>query len=86
MKIVLRSLYLALLLGFLTAHSVQAAYVDPSTGGMLFQLLVIFFGLFSALILFFSARIKQVIFRARRFVRDLRSDDKADSKTKEANV
>lgn len=46
------------------------AYVDPNTGGMLFQVLVVVFTFFSAFVLFFSRYIRQAVGRARRLVRD----------------
>jgi hypothetical protein len=44
-------------------------YIDPSSGGMLFQILAVAFGLISGLILFFSSRIKMGIARLMRKVR-----------------
>lgn len=41
-------------------------YIDPNAGGMLFQVLAIFFGLFSGLILFFSGRIRLILGKLRR--------------------
>jgi hypothetical protein len=46
-------------------------YIDPNTGGMLFQLLAVLFAVFSAFILFFSRQIRIWIARASRFVRGL---------------
>lgn len=45
-------------------------YIDPNTGGMLFQVLAVLFGLFSGFILFFSGRIKMAFARLKRFFRD----------------
>jgi hypothetical protein len=33
-------------------------YIDPNTGGMLFQVLAVLFGLFSAFVLIFSSKIR----------------------------
>jgi hypothetical protein len=41
-------------------------YIDPNTGGMLFQILAVMFGTFSAIILFFSGRIRMFFARLRR--------------------
>jgi hypothetical protein len=41
-------------------------YIDPNTGGMLFQILAVLFGTISGGILFFSGRIRQIIARYRR--------------------
>jgi hypothetical protein len=57
---------------FSLAHSslalIPTAYIDPGTGGMLFQLLAVLFAVFSGLILFFSRQIKTVFARFKRFL------------------
>jgi len=45
-------------------------YVDPNSGGMLFQVLVIMFGVFSAIILLFSGRIRIAFAKLRRQIRN----------------
>ena len=45
------------------------AYIDPNTGGMLFQLLAVFFALFSGILFFFSRQIKEMFARFRRYRR-----------------
>ena len=45
-------------------------YIDPNTGGMLFQMLAGAFALLSGLILFFSSQIKMTFARVRRFIRE----------------
>jgi hypothetical protein len=44
-------------------------YIDPSSGGMLFQALLVIFGVFSGVVLIFSSRIKMGIARLRRLMR-----------------
>ncbi len=44
-------------------------YIDPNTGGMLFQLLAILFAFSSAIIFFFSRKIRMGLARVTRFVR-----------------
>lgn len=44
-------------------------YIDPNSGGMLFQILLVVFGVFSAAILFFSSRIRMTFARLRRLMR-----------------
>ncbi len=46
------------------------AYIDPNSGGMLFQLLAVVFTFFSGIILFFSAQIRQAFARSKRFFRE----------------
>lgn len=44
-------------------------YIDPNTGGILFQTLAILFGVFSGVILLFSSKIKMGIAKLRRSMR-----------------
>ena len=41
-------------------------YIDPNTGGMLFQILAVLFGTISGMVLFFGGRIRQMIAQFRR--------------------
>ncbi|MBT3391787.1 MAG: hypothetical protein HN413_15420 [Chloroflexi bacterium] len=45
-------------------------YIDPSTGGMLFQVLAVIFAALSGVILFFSGRIKMFFNRIARNIRE----------------
>jgi hypothetical protein len=45
------------------------SYIDPNTGGMLFQMLAVLFGLLSGALLFFSSQIRMLFARLRRRVR-----------------
>lgn len=53
-----------------TASAAPAKYIDPNTGGMLFQILAVAFTLLSGLVFFFSSRIKMAFARFMRFVRE----------------
>jgi len=44
-------------------------YIDPNTGGILFQTLVVLFGVFSGVVLLFSGKIKMGIAKLRRSMR-----------------
>jgi hypothetical protein len=59
---------IALLAGKYTSILIPIAYIDPTSGGMLFQLLAVLFALFSGFILFFSRQIKTVFARIKRFL------------------
>jgi hypothetical protein len=48
------------------------AYIDPNTGGILFQALAASFAVLSGLALLFSRQIRAGFARARRFLRELR--------------
>ena len=50
------------------------AYIDPSTGGMLFQVLAVVFAALSGIIFFFSRQIKAGIARLRRASRKDQDD------------
>lgn len=57
-------------------------YIDPSTGGMLFQVLAVIFAALSGVILFFSGRIKMAF---RRIVRNFRERGQESPETNEEN-
>ena len=44
-------------------------YIDPNTGGILFQTLAVLFGVFSGVVLLFSGKIKMGIAKLRRSMR-----------------
>ena len=44
-------------------------YIDPNTGGMLFQALAAFLAVFSGIALLFSSRIRAAVARLRRSLR-----------------
>jgi len=44
-------------------------YIDPNTGGILFQTLAVLFGVFSGIVLLFSGKIKMGIAKLRRAMR-----------------
>jgi hypothetical protein len=44
-------------------------YIDPGSGGMLFQILAVTFGVISGTVLMFSGRIKMMIAKWRRSMR-----------------
>jgi hypothetical protein len=44
-------------------------YIDPNTGGILFQTLLVLFGVFSGVVLLFSSKIKMGIAKLRRNMR-----------------
>lgn len=56
-------------------------YIDPNTGGILFQTLAILFGVFSGVVLLFSSKIKMGIAKLRRAMRN-DSEDIESAETK----
>ena len=57
-------------------------YIDPNTGGILFQTLAVLFGVFSGVVLLFSSKIKMGIAKLRRA---LRKDSAETTETTEAD-
>jgi len=55
-------------------------YIDPNTGGMLFQVLAVLFGVFSGVVLLFSSRIKMGIAKLRRAMRKDSEETEPESK------
>ena len=54
----------------LSVFSIHPAYIDPNTGGMLFQLLAVLFAAISGAVLIFSRQIKSAFARLRRALRE----------------
>jgi uncharacterized YccA/Bax inhibitor family protein len=50
-------------------------YIDPNSGGLIFQALIVIFGVFSASILLFSSKIKMGVAKFRRGIRQKSEDD-----------
>ena len=73
--VVLQPLVLAVSSNFPSFLSAPEAYIDPNTGGMLFQVLAIVFTFLSGFMLFFSARIRMAIARLSRRLRGLLGRD-----------
>lgn len=51
---------------------IYKAYIDPNTGGLIFQMLAVLFGLLSGALLFFSSRIRMGLARLQRYIRERR--------------
>lgn len=85
-KVILFTLYVSLF-SIKIAH---AAYIDPNLGGMLFQILIVLFGIFSGVLLLFSSRLKSVFYRFMRYLRRSKSESQPQAETKnedeQANV
>jgi hypothetical protein len=57
-------------------------YIDPNTGGILFQTLAVLFGVFSGVVLLFSSKIKMGIAKLRRAMRkDTEDTEPSDTKS-----
>lgn len=75
---------LANLLAILSASGLAAprAYIDPNTGGMLFQVLAVMLAAFSGILFFFSRQIKAGVARLRRGLRKDEPPPDADKEHK----
>jgi hypothetical protein len=71
----LKSAVIVMVVALAGVRPAFAAYLDPNTGGMMFQLLAVLFGLFSGLILFFSGRIRMLYYRTMRKLRGSKEED-----------
>lgn len=60
-------------------------YIDPSSGGMLFQILAVAFGVISGTVLMFSGRIKMGIAKLRRSMRKKDENDETAEDQSESN-
>ncbi len=60
-------------------------YIDPNSGGMLFQILVVIFGVLSGAVLMFSSRIKMGIAKLRRTLRKKNEENKTSEKQSESD-
>lgn len=60
---------------FSALFSTRLAYIDPNTGGMLFQLLAVLFAAISGAVLVFSRQIKSAFARLKRVLRERRGGD-----------
>ncbi len=61
--IVVETLLIALIASIQAAYAAPRGYIDPSTGGMLFQILAVVITMASGLIFLFSNRIKMLFNR-----------------------
>lgn len=65
----------ALLLALVAAPPVSAGYIDPNTGGLLFQVLAVAFTFLSGIVLLFAGKIRQL---AGRLLRRRRESEAAE--------
>jgi hypothetical protein len=73
-NVLVKSMVLVLIISFLGAQP-ALAYIDPSTGGMLFQILAVAFASLSAILLIFSRQIRTFVARLRRLLRGSRAEE-----------
>jgi hypothetical protein len=55
------------------AGQAEAGYIDPNTGGLLFQMLAVVFAFLSGMVLMFSSYIKRGVYRVSRMLRGKRA-------------
>lgn len=69
MRTLLKSIVMTLF-GGVAIGRLAFAYIDPNTGGLLFQLLAVMFTFFTGIMFFFSRNIREFVARTKRFLRD----------------
>jgi hypothetical protein len=72
-----KAILLVLLISFAGAQP-ALAYIDPNTGGILFQALAASFAVFSGVILIFSRQIRNGFARAKRRLRERHGADEPE--------
>jgi hypothetical protein len=73
-----KAMTIVFILSLAVYGSARAAYIDPNTGGILFQLLAVMIGVISGFLLLFSSQVKKVFYKIKRSLRgdkDEQSDD-----------
>jgi hypothetical protein len=75
-------LFLMVLTVFGTA---RAAYIDPNTGGMLFQLLAVLIGVISGVLLLFSNQVKRAFYRIKRSLRGSKAEQVEENPSDDQN-
>ena len=73
--VVLKAMVLAAITNLVKVARVPLAYIDPNTGGMIFQVLAIVFTFMSGILLFFSSRVRMTFARLMRRMRGLFGKD-----------
>jgi hypothetical protein len=58
-------------------------YIDPNTGGMLFQVLAVVFAAFSGMVLIFSRQIRTALGRFRRMLRGKNQEENSVEPTED---
>ena len=61
-------------------------YIDPNTGGMLFQILAVVLGIFSGIILLFSGKIRMAFAKMRRHMRGEAKPDANENSSGDENL
>jgi hypothetical protein len=69
-RMMIKSIVLASIASVVCAQP-ALAYIDPNTGGVLFQVLAILLASFSAILLVFSRQIRMAFARVKRFLHSL---------------
>jgi hypothetical protein len=67
--LILKAFILASLLLVMWARPAWAGYIDPNTGGMLFQMLAVAFAFISGLFFFYAGKVRMLFARLRRSFR-----------------
>ncbi len=69
-----KAITIVLLMSLVAYGTAQAAYIDPNTGGILFQILAVMIGVLSGILLLFSSQVKKAFYRIKRSLRGEKSE------------
>jgi len=69
-----KAIIIVFLISLAAYRTAMAAYIDPNTGGLLFQVLAVLIGVISGALLLFSSQVKKLFYRAKRSLRGSKSE------------
>ena len=84
-KLVGKATAIVFLMSLAIYGTAQAAYIDPNTGGMLFQLLAVLIGVISGVLLLFSNQLKKAFYRMKRSLRGSKSEQVEENQPDDQN-
>jgi len=74
-----KAITIVFLMSLAAYGTAQAAYIDPNTGGLLFQVLAVLIGVISGFLLLFSSQVKKAFYRIKRSLRGEKSEQIEES-------
>lgn len=78
-----RATAIVLIMSLTLFETSRAAYIDPNTGGILFQALAVLIGVLSGFLLLFSSQVKKAFYRIKRSLRGSKSDQVEENSTED---
>jgi hypothetical protein len=78
-KLIGKATAIVFLMSLAVYGTAQAAYIDPNTGGILFQILAVMIGVISGFLLLFSSQVKKAFYKIKRSLRGEKSEPSDDN-------